>query len=103
LLAVAVQQGWRRQLPRLLARLHQIFDEEVDGRLRSREAHNDDGETRKNDFLDLLLDATVHDDYTAFCQWDSPAVERGTDPEVCDFLAPLICAANCVWGKVMTS
>jgi hypothetical protein len=96
LLAVAVQQGWRRQLPRLLARLHQIFDEEVDGRLRSREAHNDDGETRKNDFLDLLLDATVHDDYTAFCQWDSPAVERGTDPEVCDFLAPLICAANCV-------
>ncbi|CAN6282463.1 unnamed protein product [Urochloa humidicola] len=46
-------QGWRRHLARLFARLHRIFDEEIDRRLREREA----GEPKRNDFLDLLLDA----------------------------------------------
>ncbi|WVZ59628.1 hypothetical protein U9M48_009744 [Paspalum notatum var. saurae] len=47
-LAAADLQGWRRRLARLFARLHRIFDDEIDGRLRGREA----GEPRKNDFLD---------------------------------------------------
>ncbi|CAN6304546.1 unnamed protein product [Urochloa humidicola] len=46
-------QGWRRHLARLFARLHRIFDEEIDRRLREREAD----ESKRNDFLDLLLDA----------------------------------------------
>ncbi|CAL4924420.1 unnamed protein product [Urochloa decumbens] len=53
-LAAADLQGLRRRLARLFARLHQVFDVEVDRRLRDR----DTGEPRKNDFLDLLLDAT---------------------------------------------
>jgi hypothetical protein len=64
-LAAADLQGWRRHLARLFARLHRIFDEEIDGRLRSREAGGDGGEPRKNDFLDLLLDAAEHGDNTA--------------------------------------
>jgi len=60
-LAPADLQGWRRRLARLFARLHRIFDEEIDGRLRGREA----GEPKKNDFLDLLLDAADDDDNTA--------------------------------------
>nr|CAB3499871.1 unnamed protein product [Digitaria exilis] len=53
-LAAADPQRLRRRLARLFARLHQVFDVEVDRRMRERDA----GETRKNDFLDLLLDAT---------------------------------------------
>ncbi|CAL4932948.1 unnamed protein product [Urochloa decumbens] len=53
-LAAADLQGLRRRLARLFARLHQVFDVEVDRRLRDR----DTCEPRKNDFLDLLLDAT---------------------------------------------
>ncbi|CAN6311489.1 unnamed protein product [Urochloa humidicola] len=53
-LAAADLQGLRRRLARLFTRLHQVFDVEVDGRLRERDA----GEPRKNDILDLLLDAT---------------------------------------------
>ncbi|CAD6205583.1 unnamed protein product [Miscanthus lutarioriparius] len=60
-LAPADLQGWRRRLAGLFARLHRIFDEEIDGRLRGREA----GEPKKNDFLDLLLDAAEDDDNTA--------------------------------------
>ncbi|KAJ1294797.1 hypothetical protein BS78_01G174300 [Paspalum vaginatum] len=60
-LAAADLQGWRRRLAWLFARLHRIFDEEIDGRLRGREA----GEHRKNDFLDLLLDAAEDGDSTA--------------------------------------
>jgi cytochrome P450 len=60
-LAPADLQGWRRRLAALFARLHRIFDEEIDGRLRGREA----GEPKKNDFLDLLLDAAEDDDNTA--------------------------------------
>ena len=45
----------------LFARLHRIFDEEIDARLRGRDA----GEPKKNDFLDLLLDAAEDDDNTA--------------------------------------
>ncbi|WVZ59626.1 LOW QUALITY PROTEIN: hypothetical protein U9M48_009742 [Paspalum notatum var. saurae] len=60
-LAAADLQGWRRRLARLFARLHRIFDDEIDGRLRGR----DDGEPRKNDFLDLLLDAAEDGDKTA--------------------------------------
>jgi cytochrome P450 len=60
-LAVADLQGCRRRLARLFARLHRIFDEEIDARLRGRDA----GEPKKNDFLDLLLDAAEDDDNTA--------------------------------------
>nr|USL94613.1 geraniol-8-hydroxylase [Cymbopogon martinii] len=60
-LAPADLQGWRRRLAKLFARLHRIFDEEIDGRLRGREA----GEPKKNDFLDLLLDAAEDDGNTA--------------------------------------
>ena len=60
-IAPADLQGWRRRLAALFARLHRIFDEEIDGRLRGREA----GEPKKNDFLDLLLDAAEYDDNTA--------------------------------------
>lgn len=60
-LAVADLQGWRRRLARLFARLHRLFDLEVDGRLRAR----DDGESRKNDFLDVLLGLAARDDDTA--------------------------------------
>jgi cytochrome P450 len=60
-LAAADLQGWRRRLAKLFAQQHRVFDEEIDGRLRSREA----GEPKKNDFLDLLLDAAEDDDNTA--------------------------------------
>ncbi|CAM0912128.1 unnamed protein product [Alopecurus aequalis] len=52
-------QGLRRRLGRMFARLHVVFDAEVDRRLRERE----DGETRKerDDFLDLLLDVAARD------------------------------------------
>ncbi|KAK1606050.1 hypothetical protein QYE76_029723 [Lolium multiflorum] len=58
-LARADLQGLRRRLAQLLARLHQVFDAEVDRRLRGREL----GETRKEheDFLDVLLDVTERD------------------------------------------
>ncbi|PWZ55090.1 Geraniol 8-hydroxylase [Zea mays] len=51
-LACADLQGLRRRLAKLFARLHQVFDVEVDRRLCERDA----GDRRKNDFLDLLLD-----------------------------------------------
>jgi cytochrome P450 len=54
-------QGWRRRLARLFARLHRIFDQEIDQRLRDRQA----SAPRKNDFLDLLLDAQQGDENTA--------------------------------------
>ncbi|OEL15591.1 Geraniol 8-hydroxylase [Dichanthelium oligosanthes] len=54
-LAVVDAQRLRRRLARLFARLHQVFDAEVDRRLQVRDAG---GKPRKNDFLDLLLDAT---------------------------------------------
>ncbi|CAD6213293.1 unnamed protein product [Miscanthus lutarioriparius] len=60
-LAAADLQGWRRRLAKLFAQKHRVFDEEIDGRLRSREA----GVPKKNDFLDLLLDAAEDDDNTA--------------------------------------
>ncbi|CAL4925907.1 unnamed protein product [Urochloa decumbens] len=60
-IAAADLQGWRRHLARLFARLHRIFDEEIDGRLRGRE----DGEPKRNDFLDLLLDAAEDGDSAA--------------------------------------
>jgi hypothetical protein len=58
-LARADLQGLRRRLAQLLARLHQVFDAEVDRRLRGREV----GETRKehDDFLDVLLDVAERD------------------------------------------
>ncbi|WVZ72139.1 hypothetical protein U9M48_020648 [Paspalum notatum var. saurae] len=54
-LAWADLQGMRRRLAQMFARLHQLFDLQVDRRLRERDA----GEPRKNDFLDVLLDADV--------------------------------------------
>uniref|UniRef100_A0ACD6AMP8 Uncharacterized protein n=1 Tax=Avena sativa TaxID=4498 RepID=A0ACD6AMP8_AVESA len=58
-LARADLQGLRRRLARLLARLHVVFDAEVDRRLRGREV----GEPRKDhdDFLDVLLDVAARD------------------------------------------
>ncbi|KAM0913228.1 hypothetical protein ACQ4PT_012290 [Festuca glaucescens] len=58
-LAWADLQGLRRRLARLLARMHLLFDAEVDRRLRGREA----GEPRKehDDFLDVLLDVAARD------------------------------------------
>ncbi|KAL6640921.1 hypothetical protein ACP70R_019102 [Stipagrostis hirtigluma subsp. patula] len=60
-LAAADLQGWRRRLAGLFARLHRIFDAEIDRRIHDRDA----GEPRKNDFLDLLLDAASRDDGSA--------------------------------------
>ncbi|KAL6619158.1 hypothetical protein ACP70R_034297 [Stipagrostis hirtigluma subsp. patula] len=60
-LAAADLQGWRRRLSKLFARLHQVFDAEVDRRLRGR----DSGGPRKDDFLDLLLDAAAAEDDNA--------------------------------------
>lgn len=60
-IAAADLQGWRRRLAGLFARLHRIFDQEIDRRTRDRR----DGKPRKNDFLDLLLDAAARDDNTA--------------------------------------
>jgi cytochrome P450 len=54
-LAPVDPQRLRRKLAGLFARLHRVFDAEVDRRLADRDA----GEPRKNDFLDLLLDATT--------------------------------------------
>ncbi|TVU38625.1 hypothetical protein EJB05_12009, partial [Eragrostis curvula] len=50
-MAWADLQGTRRRLAKVLERLHRVIDDEVDRRLRSREA----GEPEKNDFLDALL------------------------------------------------
>ena len=47
---------WR--LARLFARLHAVFDAEVDQRLRGRDA----GQPRKNDYLDVLLDLAASED-----------------------------------------
>ncbi|KAL6640922.1 hypothetical protein ACP70R_019103 [Stipagrostis hirtigluma subsp. patula] len=60
-LAAADLQGWRRRLAKLFARLHRVFDAEVDRRLHGRQT----GEPRKDDFLDLLLDAAAVEDDTA--------------------------------------
>ncbi|VAH38663.1 unnamed protein product [Triticum turgidum subsp. durum] len=57
-LAPADLQGMRRRLARLFARLHAVFDAEVDQRLRGRDA----GQPRKNDFLDVLLDVAARED-----------------------------------------
>ncbi|KAI5009700.1 hypothetical protein ZWY2020_011837 [Hordeum vulgare] len=57
-LAPADLQGMRRRLARLFARLHAVFDAEVDQRLRGRDA----GHPRKNDFLDVLLDVAARED-----------------------------------------
>ncbi|RCV42113.1 hypothetical protein SETIT_9G189700v2 [Setaria italica] len=51
--AAADLQGCRRKAAKLIARLHRVFDEEIDGRLHDRRS----GQPRKNDFLDLLLDS----------------------------------------------
>uniref|UniRef100_A0ACD5VC25 Uncharacterized protein n=1 Tax=Avena sativa TaxID=4498 RepID=A0ACD5VC25_AVESA len=58
-LARADLQGLRRRLARMFARLHVVFDAEVDQRLRRRE----DGESRaeSGDFLDVLLDVAARD------------------------------------------
>jgi cytochrome P450 len=45
----------------VFARLHKIFDQEIDQRLRDRQA----SAPRKNDFLDLLLDAQQGGENTA--------------------------------------
>ncbi|KAF7019456.1 unnamed protein product [Triticum aestivum] len=57
-LAPADLQGMRRRLARIFARLHAVFDAEVDQRLRGRDA----GQPRKNDYLDVLLDVAARDD-----------------------------------------
>ncbi|EMS67389.1 Cysteine protease 1 [Triticum urartu] len=57
-LAPADLQGMRRRLARLFARLHAVFDAEVDQRLRGRDA----GQPRKNDYLDVLLDVAARDE-----------------------------------------
>lgn len=68
-LAVADLQGWRRRLARLFSRLHRVFDAEIDQRVMERQAG---GEPRKNDFLDLLLDAAdARDDGTACLDRDT--------------------------------
>ncbi|TVU31190.1 hypothetical protein EJB05_22868 [Eragrostis curvula] len=56
--AAADFQGRRRLMEKLFARLHQVFDKELEQRLHNREAEQ---MTQKNDFLDLLLNATVGD------------------------------------------
>uniref|UniRef100_A0A0A9EWN0 Uncharacterized protein n=1 Tax=Arundo donax TaxID=35708 RepID=A0A0A9EWN0_ARUDO len=66
-LAAADLQGWRRRLAALFARLHRIFDAEIDQRLRDHDA----GEPRKNDFLGLLLDVAARDG-------DTSALDRET-------------------------
>ncbi|TVU31193.1 hypothetical protein EJB05_22871, partial [Eragrostis curvula] len=59
--AAADLQGWRRSLAKLFARLHRIFDQDIDKRVSDRR----NGEPRKNDFLDLLLDAAAREDDVA--------------------------------------
>lgn len=54
--AAADLQGCRRHFAGGLARLHQVFDVEIDQRLLDRKAA---GQPRKNDFLDLLLDTEM--------------------------------------------
>ncbi|CAM0912130.1 unnamed protein product [Alopecurus aequalis] len=58
-LARADLQGLRRRMARMFARLHVVFDAEVDRRMRERE----DGETRKegDGFLDVLLGVAARD------------------------------------------
>jgi cytochrome P450 len=50
--APADLQGCRRRAAKVIARLHRVFDEEIDRRLHDRKS----GQSRKNDLLDLLLD-----------------------------------------------
>ncbi|XBJ05789.1 hypothetical protein VPH35_024505 [Triticum aestivum] len=57
-LAPADLQGMRRRLAWIFARLHAVFDAEVDQRLRGRDA----GQPRKNDYLDVLLDVAARDE-----------------------------------------
>lgn len=57
-LAAADLQGRRRLVDKLFARLHRVFDREVEQRIRGRSA----GQPPKNDFLDLLLNAAVGED-----------------------------------------
>ncbi|KAK1606043.1 hypothetical protein QYE76_029716 [Lolium multiflorum] len=58
-IARADMQGLRRRMTRMFARLHAVFDAEVDRRQRRRE----DGDSRKEsgDFLDVLLDVAARD------------------------------------------
>ncbi|KAL6599148.1 hypothetical protein ACP70R_046012 [Stipagrostis hirtigluma subsp. patula] len=66
-IAAADLQGCRRRVARLFARLHRVFDAEVEQRRRHREA----GQPRKNDFLDLLLDAEDGDNGAARLDGDT--------------------------------
>ncbi|KAG2536957.1 geraniol 8-hydroxylase-like [Panicum virgatum] len=59
--AAADLQGCRRRVAKLFARLHRMFDVEIDQRRHARKA----GQPRKNDFLDLLLDSEMGDNGTA--------------------------------------
>ncbi|TVU51421.1 hypothetical protein EJB05_02852 [Eragrostis curvula] len=51
-IAAADLQGLRRKMAALVATAYQIMDQQVEQRLRAREA----GEPRKNDMLDVVLD-----------------------------------------------
>jgi len=59
--AAADLQGCRRRVAKVFARLHRMFDVEIDQRRHARKA----GQPRKNDFLDLLLDSEMGDNGTA--------------------------------------
>ncbi|CAN6288550.1 unnamed protein product [Urochloa humidicola] len=61
-------QGCRRRAAKVFARLHRVFDSEIYQRQHGREA----SEPRRNDFLDLLLDAGEGDnDATAMLNHDT--------------------------------
>ncbi|KAL6646531.1 hypothetical protein ACP70R_018139 [Stipagrostis hirtigluma subsp. patula] len=66
-IAAADLQGCRRRVAQLFARLHRVFDIEVEQRLRHREA----GQPRKDDVLDLLLDAAAGDNGAARLDGDT--------------------------------
>uniref|UniRef100_A0A0D9XI26 Cytochrome P450 n=1 Tax=Leersia perrieri TaxID=77586 RepID=A0A0D9XI26_9ORYZ len=63
-LAAADLQGLRRRMAGLFARLHRVFDAEVDARLRERE-HDAGERIRKGDFLDVLIDGAARENDTS--------------------------------------
>jgi hypothetical protein len=89
-LARADLQGLRRRLAAMFARLHVVFDAEVDRRLRGRE-DGDPGKKESDDFLDVLLDVAARD-----------GVKAGLDRDTLRSLftvttAPPVTSERCDW------
>ncbi|KAF0929988.1 hypothetical protein E2562_027180 [Oryza meyeriana var. granulata] len=70
-LAAIDLQGWRRRLAGLFARLHRLFDAEVDHRRLSGRGAGEHGKKERDDLLEVLLRLAAREDDTAGLDGDT--------------------------------